>query len=163
MISETRCGPMVYARLAAAAENSGKLVSSVRREARRIAEERNLPLVLADGPPGIGCPVIASLAGTSLALVVAEPTVSGEHDLDRALRLARHFRIPAAVCVNKGDLNPEKTRQIEREAEQEGARSVGRIRYDLSFTRAQLAERSVGGDRRPCVEDVRRVWERIVS
>jgi MinD superfamily P-loop ATPase len=163
MISETRCGPMVHARLAAAAENSGKLVSTVRREARRIAEERNLPLVLADGPPGIGCPVIASLTGASLVMIVAEPTVSGVHDLKRILALARHFEVPAAVCVNKWDLNPEKTRQIEREAEQEGARSIGRIRYDSSFTRAQLAERSVVEIDAPCAAEVRRVWERACS
>ena len=105
MVSETRCGPMVHARLGVAAENSGKLVSTVRREARRIAEEENRSLIIVDGPPGIGCPVIASVTGASLVLVVTEPTVSGEHDLERVLSLTRHFDIPAAVCVNKWDLN----------------------------------------------------------
>ena len=107
MISETRCGPMVHARLGTAAENSGKLVSTVRREAKRIAKENNSPLIITDGPPGIGCPVIASVTGASLVLAVTEPTVSGEHDLKRVLSLARHFSIPALVCVNKWDINPE--------------------------------------------------------
>ena len=122
MVSETRCGPMVHARLGVAAENSGKLVSTVRREARRIAEEENHPLIIVDGPPGIGCPVIASVTGASLVLAVTEPTVSGEHDLERVLSLTRHFGIPAAVCVNKWDLNPEMTERIENKARQAGAR-----------------------------------------
>ncbi|MGB7629601.1 MAG: ATP-binding protein, partial [Candidatus Deferrimicrobium sp.] len=98
MISETRCGPMVHARLGVGAENSGKLVSTVRREARRIAEEEHRFLVIVDGPPGIGCPVIASVTGATHVLAVTEPTVSGEHDLERVLSLTRHFSIPAAVC-----------------------------------------------------------------
>jgi MinD superfamily P-loop ATPase len=92
---------MVHARLGVAAENSGKLVSTVRREARAIAEKENRELIIVDGPPGIGCPVIASVTGASQVLVVTEPTVSGEHDLERVLGLTRHFQIPAAVCVTK--------------------------------------------------------------
>jgi MinD superfamily P-loop ATPase len=113
---------MVHARLGVAAENSGKLVSTVRREARRIAEEVHRSLIIVDGPPGIGCPVIASVTGATLVLVVTEPTVSGQHDLERVLSLTRHFKMPAAGCVNKWDLNPEMTHQIEDEAHRAGAR-----------------------------------------
>jgi MinD superfamily P-loop ATPase len=143
MVSETRCGPMVHAQLGIAAENSGKLISTVRREARRLAEEQNRSLVIVDGPPGIGCPVIASVTGASLVLIVTEPTVSGEHDLQRVLTLARHFAIPAAVSVNKCDLNPEMTGRIEAITLQAGARIAGRIRYCSAVTRAQMEGLSI--------------------
>ena len=149
---------MVHARLGVAAENSGKLVSTVRREARRIAEEHNHSLIIVDGPPGIGCPVIASVTGASLVLVVTEPTVSGEHDLERVLSLTRHFDIPTAVCVNKWDLNPEMTERIEEKAQQAGAKVAGRIRYDRAVTLAQMQERAVVEIEAPCVEDIRQVW-----
>jgi MinD superfamily P-loop ATPase len=158
MMSETRCGPMVHARLGVAAENSGKLVSLVRREARRIAEAGNHPLVIVDGPPGIGCPVIASVTGATLVLAVTEPTVSGEHDLERVLSLTRHFNIPAAVCVNKWDLNAEMTERIEDKARTAGARVVGRIRYDRAVTLAQMQARAVVETGAPCVEDIQNVW-----
>jgi MinD superfamily P-loop ATPase len=161
MISETRCGPMVHARLGVAAENSGKLVSMVRREARRIAEEQDRPLVIVDGPPGIGCPVIASVTGATLVLVVTEPTVSGEHDLERVLALARHFAVPAAVCVNKWDLNAAMTERIEEMARRAGARTVGRIRYDRAVTAAQIEARAVVETDAPCTADIRAMWERL--
>jgi len=160
-VSETRCGPMVHARLGVAAENSGKLVSTVRREARRIAEDKGHPLVLVDGSPGIGCPVIASVTGASLVLGVTEPTVSGEHDLERVLALARHFDIPTAVCVNKWDLNVEITERIETKAHQAGARVVGRVRYDPAVTLAQMQERAVVEIEAPAAEDVRHVWDHL--
>jgi MinD superfamily P-loop ATPase len=160
-VSNTRCGPMVHARLGIAAENSGKLVSLVRREARRIAEEDNRSLVIVDGPPGIGCPVIASLTGASLVLVVTEPTVSGEHDLERVLKLARHFDMPVAVCVNKWDLNPEMTERIEDSASRSGAKIAGRVRYDRAVTAAQLQERAVVETAAPCVADIQQVWNNI--
>lgn len=161
MVSETRCGPMVHARLGVAAENSGKLVSTVRREARRIAEEERRSLILVDGPPGIGCPVIASLTGATDVLAVTEPTVAGEHDLERVLSLARHFEIPAAVCVNKWDLNPEMTEKIEEQARRAGARVVGRIRYDRAVTLAQMRERAVVEIEAPCAEDIRNIWKQL--
>ena len=161
MVSETRCGPMVHARLGIAAENSGKLVSTVRREAKRLAEENGHRLVLVDGPPGIGCPVIASMTGASKALVVTEPTVSGEHDLERVLKLARHFDIPAAVCVNKWDLNPEMTGRIEALAIRSGARIAGRIRYDRAVTSAQIREKAVVETVAPSAVDIRLVWESL--
>ncbi len=161
MVSETRCGPMVHARLGVASGNSGKLVSTVRSEARRIAGEGGLPLVIVDGPPGIGCPVIASVTGASLVLVVTEPTVSGEHDLKRVLSLAGHFGIPAAVCVNKWDLNGEMTDRIEEAARKAGALVAGRVRYDRAFTQAQIRERAVVETGAPCAADIRSVWERL--
>ncbi len=161
MVSDTRCGPMVHARLGIAAENSGKLVSTVRKEARRIAEENHHNLVLIDGPPGIGCPVIASLTGASLVLAVTEPTVSGEHDLQRILSLTRHFDIPTAICVNKWDINPEMTERIETAARLAGARVVGRIRYDRAVTHAQLEGKAVVETVAPCVEDIKTIWQQL--
>lgn len=142
-VSETRHGPMIHARLGIAAENSGKLVTQVRQAARQIAEEQDLDLIIVDGPPGIGCPVIASVTGASLVLVVTEPTLSGAHDLKRVAELTRHFKIPSVLCINKWDLNPALAVQMEHAAEQGGIRSVGRIPYDLSVTKAQLAGQSL--------------------
>ncbi len=161
MESETRCGAMVHARLAVAAENSGKLVSIVRHEARRVAEELGEDLVLVDGPPGIGCPVIAAVTGADLVLIVTEPTVAGAHDLDRVLALANHFRIPAAVCVNKWDLDPEMAAQIEERARAAGARAVGRIRYDGGVTAAQIAGLTVVETAAAAADDLRRLWQRL--
>jgi MinD superfamily P-loop ATPase len=161
LVSETRCGPMVHARLGVAAENSGKLVSVVRSEARRIAEEELRPLVIIDGPPGIGCPVIASVTGASSVLAVTEPTVAGEHDVERVLALARHFAVPAAVCVNKWDINVELTERIEEAARRAGARVVGRIRYDQAVTRAQMQARTVVETSGVAARDIRDLWERL--
>ncbi len=161
MVSETRCGPMVHARLGVAAENSGKLVSLVRREARRIAEAENHPLIIVDGPPGIGCPVIASVTGATLVLAVTEPTVSGEHDLERVLSLTRHFDIPAALCVNKWDLNPEMTGRIEDKARKAGARIAGRIRYDRAVTLAQMRGLAVVETGASCIADIQHVWNEL--
>ena len=163
MLSETRCGPMVHACLYAAAENSGKLVATVRREARRIAEAKELSLIITDGPPGIGCPVIASLTGASKVLAVTEPTVSGEHDLERVLQLARFFGIPVAVCVNKWDINPDVTERIERKAENLGAACIGRVRYDKAVTTAQIQRKSVVEIESAAGDDIRQIWEGMES
>ncbi|MFO7653318.1 MAG: ATP-binding protein [Candidatus Krumholzibacteriia bacterium] len=163
MISETRCGPLVHARLGVAAENSGKLVATVRREARRLAEIHGRGLVLVDGPPGIGCPVIASLTGATQVLVVTEPTVSGEHDLARVLDLTRHFSIPTAVCVNKWDLDPALTEQVENLARVSGAKVVGRIRYDHAVTSAQVQERTVVETDAAAATDIRRLWQELAA
>ncbi|MFH1709257.1 MAG: ATP-binding protein [Planctomycetota bacterium] len=158
-VSETRFGPMVHARLGIAAENSGKLVSTVRREAQRIAVELKCDWILVDGPPGIGCPVIASITGASIILAVTEPTLSGAHDLERVLGLARHFGSPALVCVNKWDLNPAMADTIERQAVTGGARITARIPYDRAVTGAQVAGTTVieHGDG-PAAGAIRQVW-----
>ena len=159
MVSETRCGPMVHARLGIAAENSGKLVSTVRREARRLAEERKLDLVIIDGSPGIGCPVIASITGASLVLVVTEPTLSGEHDLKRVVQLTQHFGIPLTVCINKWDVNREMSDQIETYCREQSIPVAGRIRYDRAFTRAQVQGQTVVEALNDGVaEEIRNLW-----
>lgn len=163
MISDTRCGPMVHARLGVAQENSGKLVSTVRKEARRLLEETGRDRIIVDGPPGIGCPVIASITGATHILIVTEPTVSGEHDMDRALKLAKHFKIPASVCVNKWDLNPEMTERIEKHALENHATLSGRIRYDIMMTRAQIEGVSVIETDAPCAEDIRNIWKKLAG
>ncbi len=161
MISDTRVGPMVHARLGIAAENSGKLVSLVRREAMRLAREEDRGLVIVDGPPGVGCPVIASLTGAHRALLVTEPTVSGEHDLRRALELTSHFGIPSHVVVNKWDLNPDMTRRIETAAREAGALPAGRIRYDSGVTRAQVAGLTPVEAETQCAADIVDVWKTL--
>jgi len=161
-VSDTRHGPMVHARLNPGGENSGKLVSKVRETARELAAERKLDRILVDGPPGVGCAVIASVTGASLVLVVTEPTLSGAHDLARVLELTRHFGIPTAICVNKWDLNADMTEQIETEARGKGARLAGRVRYDRAVTDAQIQGKAVveipGAQ---AGEDIRAVWERV--
>jgi MinD superfamily P-loop ATPase len=137
-ISDTRCGPMVHARLGIAEENSGKLVTLVRRQARQLAEARAIDLILTDGPPGVGCPVIASVGGATGALIVTEPTVSGIHDMARAIELCRHFKVPVMVCINKSDLNPDNSATIERMAHDGGLPVVGRVPFDPAFTRAMV-------------------------
>jgi MinD superfamily P-loop ATPase len=162
MVSDTRSGPLVHARLAIGAGSSGKLVSTVREAARRLAEQRGDPLVIVDGPPGIGCPAIAAVTGASRLLAVTEPTVSGEHDLERLLALARHFAVPVSVCVNKWDVNPGITERIERKVREAGAQSVGRVRYDPAVSRAQLVGRAIVETGAVAADDVRRLWERLL-
>jgi MinD superfamily P-loop ATPase len=161
-VSDTRHGPMVHASLNPGGENSGKLVTKVRETARQIAVEQKRDLILVDGPPGVGCAVIASVSGASLVLVVTEPTLSGEHDLKRVLDLTRHFGIPSAVCVNKWDLNMEITERIESEARQAGVLIAGRVRYDKNVTAAQLRGLAVVEiDSGALGEDIRAVWEKL--
>jgi MinD superfamily P-loop ATPase len=142
-ISQTRYGPMVHAKLGVAQENSGKLVTLVRKEAQRIAQEGKYPLILIDGPPGIGCPVISSLGGVDAALVVTEPSLSGIHDLKRVLGVCRHFQVPARVCVNKADINSENTERIKEFCQEEGAPVIGEIPFDPIVTKAMVYESTV--------------------
>jgi len=133
-ISDTKYGPLVHARLGIAQENSGKLVALVRQQAKHIAEEQGLEYIISDGPPGIGCPVISSLSGASLALLVTEPTLSGMHDLERVLGVCGHFGVPAMVCINKYDLNEENTCQIESQCLSQGVEIAGRVSFDNVVT-----------------------------
>jgi len=137
-VSETRCGPMVHAELGVGGENSGKLVSVVRERAREIAEAQGLGVVLIDGSPGTGCPVIASVTGAHYAVIVTEPTLSGLHDLERILELTRHFRVAAGVIVNKADLNEGVARGIAEASRRAGAQELGKIPYERAFTEAQI-------------------------
>ena len=163
-ISDTRFGPMVHAKLGIAQENSGKLVSLIRKEAKRIAEEQEKDLLIVDGSPGIGCPVIASITGADLVLVVTEPTLSGQHDLDRVVELTGHFKIPTAVCINKYDINAKIAKAIEKKAGERGLRMAGKIAYDTVVTRAQLSAKSIveysnGGLRTQIVS----LWETMLN
>jgi MinD superfamily P-loop ATPase len=161
-VSSTRCGPMVHAKLKPGGENSGKLVTLVRAAAKHIAEERGADLLLIDGSPGIGCPVIASITGADLVLVVTEPTRSGVHDLERVVELTRHFRIPVVIAVNKADINEEMTAAVRRYAAEERIELIGCIRYDTEVTRAQMEGRSVVEiSRGKAAADIRAIWEQL--
>ena len=142
-ISETRFGPMVHAKLGIAEENSGKLVALVRQEARKIAEQKGLDLIITDGPPGIGCPVISSIGGATAILVISEPTISGIHDMERVLQLANHFNIPAMLCINKFDLNRKEAENIESFAQERKIPVIGKIPFDPIFTKAMIHGKNV--------------------
>jgi len=135
-ISETRYGPLVHARLGVAQENSGKLVALVRQKTKLVAEERGLDYIISDGPPGIGCPVISSISGVNLAVIVTEPTLSGMHDLDRVIGVCHHFTIPVIVCINKYDLNEDNSHQIESYCQNQGIEIASRIPFDNVVTEA---------------------------
>ncbi|MGE4504517.1 MAG: 4Fe-4S binding protein [Desulfovibrionaceae bacterium] len=163
-LSETRFGPMAHARLFPGEENSGKLVTEIKRRARDLAEERGLSLVLADGAPGIGCPVISSLSGTDLAVVVTEPTVSGRHDLERVADLCAHFRVPVAVFINKFVLNREQTSGIEAWCEERGIPVVCRLPHHKGVTKAMLRGKVVTEyDPLALGEPLAAAWKRIVD
>ena len=164
-ISATRFGPMVHARLGIAEENSGRLVSLVRKETRQLAEERGLELILTDGPPGIGCPVIAAIGGATALVIVVEPTVSGIHDMERVVDLAAHFRVPGMVIVNKYDLNVEMTETIEQLAVQRNLVVLGRVPFDAVFTRSMVQGQTLFeyGEETPTRQVVRDIWAKIIS
>jgi len=163
--SETRFGPMVHARLGIAEENSGKLVSLVRKEARQLAEQRGADLIITDGPPGIGCPVIASIGGATALVIVVEPTVSGIHDMERVVQLAAHFKVPGMVCVNKFDLNLEMTEAIEQLARQHTVAVLGRVSFDPAFTRSMVAGKTLfeHGEETATWQQVRDIWAQILN
>ena len=160
--STTRFGPLVHARLGIAAENSGKLVALVRREARALAEMHQADWLLVDGPPGIGCPVISSLTGADHVVIVTEPTIAGLHDLARVLTLTAHFHVPASIIINKADLYPHGAEEIAQTACTHHAQVLGHIPYDPVFTQAQLVGRSViEFDDGPVSQAVRACWNQL--
>ncbi len=164
-LSETRFGPMAHARLGIAEENSGKLVSLIRQEGKKLAEEKNLSLLLTDGPPGIGCPVIASLGGATAVLIVTEPTVSGRHDMERVAELAAFFKIPAMMCVNKFDLNPSAGEAIEAFARERDISVIGRVPFDPVFTKAMVQGKTIvefDSQSEGCVA-VKSIWETLAQ
>ena len=161
-VSDTPYGPFVHARLGIGEENSGKLVTVVRKQAMEIANEKGLGLILIDGPPGIGCPVTASLTGVNLILAITEPTLSGIHDLERILKLAEHFKIPSAVCINKFDINSENTERIVAYCEKNGSGIIGKIPYEPKVVEALVNRKTVM--EYPCngVETIiQQMWEQI--
>lgn len=162
-ISNTRFGPMVHAKLGIAQENSGKLVTLVRRQAKLLAEKRTADFIIVDGAPGIGCPVISSITGANAVLVVTEPTLSGRHDLERVVSLAAdHFQIPTFVCVNKFDLNVEMTDQIESYCRDRNIGFVGKIPYDTIVTAAMvLGKTIIEFSDGVIANEINRMWEKI--
>jgi MinD superfamily P-loop ATPase len=163
-ISDTRYGPMVHARLGIAEENSGKLVTLVRNKAKETAAAKGLNLMITDGSPGVGCPVMASLTGADAVLLVTEPTPSGFHDLDRVVDLLQRFQLPGMVCINKADLNLDLTAQIEDYAVKRGLQNVGRIPYSPAVTAAQTAGLSIVeyGDHETA-SSVKAIWEKVAQ
>jgi MinD superfamily P-loop ATPase len=161
-VSDTRCGPMVHAKLGVAEANSGKLVSIVRAEARKIAEDQHRDLLLIDGAPGIGCPVIASIGGADMVLVVTEPTLSGLHDLERVTDVTRHFGVETILCINKWDLNRDIASRIETRAVERNMELAGRVQYAPAVTEAQIMGLSVVEYVHNGVsEDIRNLWSRV--
>ena len=163
-VSKTRYGPFVHARLGIAEENSGKLVTEVRKKAREIAENEGRDLLIMDGSPGIGCPVIASLTGTDLALVVTEPTPSGIHDMERIVELANHFKIRVACCINKCDLNLENSGGIESWCRARSIPVPGKIRFDPAVTESVVqGVPYVEYASNSSTDEIRRMWLSLLS
>jgi MinD superfamily P-loop ATPase len=163
-ISDTKYGPLVHARLGIAEENSGKLVALVRQQAKSLAQEQSLNYILSDGPPGIGCPVISSLSGANLALLITEPTLSGMHDLERAIGVCHHFSVPALVCINKYDINEENTNSTEKFCEDMGVEGISKLPFDNVVTEAlvhglPVVEFSSNG----IATEIEALWERVLT
>ena len=162
-ISDTRYGPLAHAKLGIAQENSGKLVAVVRQQAKAIAQQQGLDYIITDGPPGIGCPVISSLSGANLALLVTEPTLSGIHDLERVLGVCHHFGIPALVCINKYDINEDNARQIESYCLSQGVEVASKIPFDTIVIEAlvqglPIVEYSQG----KITQEIETLWQAVV-
>jgi MinD superfamily P-loop ATPase len=163
-VSQTRFGPMVHAQLYPGQENSGLLVSLLRQHAREMAEEQGLDLILSDGSPGIGCPVISSLTGTTLAVLVTEPTPSGMHDLIRVADLCDHFQIKAVALINKYDLNEKVSDDIEKMCAGRGIEVIGRLVFDPAFTEAMVQRQVITEYMSDgLADDVRAIWKNILD
>lgn len=163
-VSGTRFGPMVHAQLFPAEENSGRLVALLRKEAKAIAKQQDKRLILADGTPGIGCPVISALSGVHLAVVVTEPTMSGLHDMERITSLCDHFKIPVAVIINKYDLNHEMTGRIEETCRQKGLQLVARLPHDPDFIYAMVQGKTITEfSDGYTAQQIKAAWEKIVA
>ncbi len=163
--SASRYGPLFHAELKPAQENSGKLVTLVKQQARLAALDGNYPLLIVDGPPGIGCPVISALSGADLALVVAEPTASGVHDMQRIIETAAHFRIPVMVCINKADIHPAGARQIAAFCKEHKLEVVGSIPFDEAVTQAMIHGDAVTAYRSDSQASLKmaEIWQRMVD
>ena len=163
--SDTRYGPLVHAALKPAQENSGKLVTLVKQQARLIALREGGDAVLVDGPPGIGCAVISAVAGADLALIVAEPTAAGIHDMQRALQTTAHFKVPSMVCVNKADISPAGAEQIESHCAGNGIELAGRIPFDPTVTEAMIQAQPVTAycAEAPASRAIATIWRRVAD
>jgi len=163
--SDSRYGPLFHAALRPAQDNSGKLVMLVKQQARLLALDGGYDAVLVDGPPGIGCPVISAASGANLALIIAEPTAAGIHDMERVLATTAHFRVPALVCINKADIYLEGTVQIEAYCREHGVEIIGRIPFDAAVTEAMVQGHPVTAYRpaSPASQALVGIWRRIAA
>ena len=163
-ISKTEYGIMSHARLNPGEANSGKLATLVRHNARQTAEEENRDLILIDGPPGIGCPVIASVTGVDTGLIVTEPTMSGIHDLDRALQLLNHFNILPLICINKYDINIKNTEKIVKLCEKKKVEVAGKIPFDPIVTEAMVAGKTIveHSPENIVSQEIETTWKRVL-
>lgn len=164
-VSKSKVGHMVHARLGIAEENSGKLVSVIRKEAKKIATKYKSSLIITDGPPGIGCPVIAAIGGATAAVIIVEPTISGLHDIKRVIGLISHFKLPGMVCVNKYDINLKFTEKIEEFSRDNGLKVLPRIPFEPLFTHAMVMGQSIMeyAASSPTAKIVEKVWMEIVA
>jgi len=163
-ISDTRFGELVHAKLGIAEENSGKLVSLVRQKAKDIAKENNYDWIIIDGSPGIGCPVIASISGVDCALVVTEPTLSGLHDADRVIKVARHFNVPVRLIVNKYDLNIDVTSRIENYCQDNDVEFMGKIAFDKTVVEAMVEGKTIIEYVQTETKDIIiEIWDRLIK
>jgi len=161
-ISETRFGPMVHAKLGIAEENSGKLVSLVRKQAKDLAEKGNYDWIIIDGAPGIGCPVIASLSGIDCAVVVTEPTLSGLHDALRVIEVTKHFNVPSRLVINKYDLNLDMSKAIEDHCARNGISLIGKVRFDKTVVEAMVEGKTIMEYKDTEVKnEIIRIWEKL--
>ena len=163
--SESRFGSLFHAALLPGGENSGKLVTIVKQNARLLALDESIPLVLIDGPPGIGCPVISAVSGADIALIVAEPTAAGVHDMQRVLSTTEHFGIKSMVCINKADIYPKGSKQIENFCHEEGIELVGSIPFDLTVTEAMVQGQSVTdfASQAPASKALQTIWRTVIT
>ncbi|MCB2229788.1 ATP-binding protein [bacterium] len=159
--SEGNRSPFYHARLGIAQSNSGRLVSLLRQEARAAADREGLDLILVDGPPGIGCPTIAALTGSSYLLIITEPSRSAIHDMERLVSLAEHFHIPAGVCLNKCDISEEMSGEVERFVSERGLTLHASIPYDPAFTQAQIRRQSYVAFASGGREMIHALWQSI--
>lgn len=162
--SSSPYGPLFHAELFPAAENTGKLVTLIKQHARLFAEDHNeYPLIIIDGPPGIGCPVISSSAGVDLALLVAEPGLSGLHDLERIIKTLAHFKIPIVICVNKANLYSKGTREILQMAASENITIIGEIPFDNAIPESMARGMPVTKflPNSPASKEIESVWIEI--
>ncbi|HNR46465.1 MAG TPA: ATP-binding protein [Anaerolineaceae bacterium] len=161
--SQTRFAPLFHAELFPGKENSGKLVTLVKQQARLWAEDSHYPLVIIDGPPGIGCPVISACAGSDLGVIITEPSLAGIHDLKRILSTLQHFRVPASVCINKSDLYPDGAAEIRAFVAQQGLTLLGEIPFDAHIPEAMFAGAPVTElyPDSTAAQAIRRIWQNL--
>jgi MinD superfamily P-loop ATPase len=163
-ISKTRFGPMVHAKLGIAEENSGKLVSLVRKQAKELAEKNNCDWVIVDGAPGVGCPVIASLSGIDCAVVVTEPTLSGLHDALRVIEVTKHFNVPSKLVINKYDLNPDMSNKIEKHCREDKIELIGKVRFDKAVVEAMVEGKTIiEYDNSVVKDEIQSIWGKLIN